>query len=111
MENPADRKERALELAREWNNALARRVTRWKRLRLAIAVLLTGVGIATTFSTVAWAWSVPCFLAAFIAYLLYLDSRDQVREIRSRSWATITPRISRLKERTRKAAAKASSPP
>ncbi|NQU23157.1 MAG: hypothetical protein HQ567_17910 [Candidatus Nealsonbacteria bacterium] len=87
--------------ATEWNDALAKRVTRWKRLRLAAAIVLTAVGIATLFAGPASIWSVPCFIVAFIAYLLYLDSRDQIREIRARRWSAITPRIGRGTARKR----------
>jgi len=113
MESPTSESQsrKALETAEKWNRQLAMRVARWKRLRLAVAVVFTAMGIALAFSGGTFIWAPPCFIAALIAYLLYLDSRDQLREIRSRTWATITPRIGRLKERTRQAAAKTTSPP
>lgn len=111
MESPNHQSNKAMESAARWNVALARRVTRWKRLRLALAIVFAGIAIAALFLGSASIWSVPCFIAAFIAYLLYLDSRDQLREIRARNWATITPRISGIAERNReRAAEKASSP-
>ena len=95
--------------ATQWNDALAERVARWKRLRLAAAIVLTAVGIATLFAGPASIWSVPCFIVALIAYLLYLDSRDQVREIKARRWSAITPRIGRITTRKREDAEAVSS--
>jgi hypothetical protein len=99
MEAPSRPSNESIE-ASKWNAQLARRVSRWKRLRLSLAILLTGAGAATFLFGSASIWSVPCFITALIAYLLYLDSRDQLREIRSRNWATITPRISGASQRT-----------
>ena len=111
MESPANENEKALELAGKRNEALAERVTRWKRCRLGCAIGLAVAGIgAFFFSAGVSSWSVPCFLGAFIAYLLYLDSRDQVREIRARRWHAITPRMDRLTARNPQNTESASSP-
>ena len=109
MESPISQSEQSVESAAKWNAEFAKRVTRWKRLRLAIAIVFAGIGVAALFSVAASIWSVPCFVAASIAYLLYLDSRDQLREIRARKWATITPRISRIVARGRDDVERASS--
>ena len=93
MEGPINQNDRSIEVATKWNRQLADRVARWKRLRFSLAVLFTSGGIAAVFSGSASIWSVPCFIVAFMAYLLYLDARDQLREIRARKWKSITPRI------------------
>lgn len=105
MENPGCQSDRAA----KWNRQLASRVTRWKRLRLTLAILLSVVGIATAFSGSVSTWTVPCFVAAFIAYLLYLDARDQLREVNARKWNAITPRIARVAAPEDKDATKATS--
>jgi len=98
MEMPTNQVNNPADLASELNNALARRVTRWKRLRLAIAITLCAVGTAlASFNSVA-VFSVPLLIGAFIAYLLYLDARDEAREVKSRKWGSATPRISKLVE-------------
>ncbi len=102
MESPTSPSDRSAESAAKWNRELAGRVTRWKRFRLTFAILLTGVGVGTVFFEAASIWSVPCFIAAFVAYLLYLDSRDQLREVKARQWTSITPRISRITARSPK---------
>lgn len=96
MESPPNQEDRSLQLATKWNNQLAGRVRRWKRIRFSLAIVFTFVGIGTAFSGWASIWSVPSFIMAFIAYLLYMDSRDQLREIRARRWHSITPRIRRM---------------
>ncbi len=95
MEAPTSQGDHSAESAARWNSNLAGRVRRWKRLRLTCAILFAGVGIVTVFFKAALIWSTPCFIAAFIAYLLYLDSRDQLREVKVRKWKSITPRIAR----------------
>ena len=93
-ENAADVAQRLARSAADWNRELARRVTRWKRLRLAVAVILMLSGVvAIVLQAVSWLWAVPCFLAAFLAYLLYLDARDHAREVKTRRWRTVTPRV------------------
>lgn len=109
MEQPTDPTHGAAESAAKWNHELARRVTRWKRLRLTLATVLTAIGTATAFSGSASIWSVPSFLAAFVAYLLYLDSRDQLREVKARRWNTLTPRTARITAPKRQDAPKATS--
>ncbi len=106
MGDPAIQDKKPAALAAEWNNELAKRVTRWKRLRLTFALVFTSLGAATFFRgfVSVWAvWSVPCFIAAFIAYLLYLDSRDQLRTVKSRRWNSLTPRFGRPKTGKREA--------
>ena len=101
MESPLNQENRSLQLAAKWNGELAGRVRRWKRLRFSLAIVLTFVGIGTAFSGWASIWSVPSFIMAFIAYLLYLDSRDQLREIRARKWHSITPRLRHMNPQDR----------
>ena len=91
--SPSDVRARAASLL---NEALASRVARGKRLRLAIAILLAGTGIGAILIQAISVFSVPCLIGAFIAYLLYLDARDQLREVKSRNWSCATPRISTL---------------
>jgi hypothetical protein len=87
------------EAALKLNRALANRVDRWKRVRFIMAVGLTAAGTGLLFAD-AWAiFSVPLFLAAFLALLLYFDARDEVREVRARKWEFPTPKMSRLKNR------------
>jgi len=76
METPTNEARKPADLASDLNTALARRVTRWKRLRLGVAIVL--------------------FIGAFIAYFLYLDARDEAREVKPRKWGSATPRISKL---------------
>ena len=102
MANPTNQEDQSIESAAKWNRELAGRVTRWKRVRLSLAILLGLVGLVAALSGSASIWSVPCFVLATIAYLLYLDSRDQVREIRARRWTSITPRIRRIVSRPHK---------
>jgi len=92
---PVDRRQPA-DLASELKDALARRVTRWKRLRLGLTIVLCTVGIAFAFFDSVAVFAVPLLIGAFIAYLLYLDARDEAREVKSRKWGSATPRISRL---------------
>jgi len=100
MDSPQDRAERELKSARRLNESLAKRVRRWKRSRLAAAAVLLGAGLALAWlKTAALLFAVPCFLGAFIAFLLYLDSRDQLREVESREWVSPTPKISNLGQR------------
>ena len=96
MENPVSQGPQSAEAARRWNRALANRVTRWKRLRLAFAIGLSGAGVLASLSDSASLFMAPCFIAAFIALLLYLDSRDQLRNIKARNWIALTPRIRTL---------------
>ena len=84
------------EAAAKLNQSLAVRVARWKRLRLSLTVVMTVCGIALFLVRGASFFAVPCLIAAFIAYLLYLDARDELREVRSRSWVSVTPRIGKL---------------
>ena len=109
MESSMSQNDRSIESAAKWNRELAARVARWKRLRFSLTILFTIGGIATVFSGFAAIWSVPCFIAAFVAYLLYLDSRDQLREIRARKWNSITPRIHRVNRRDREGAPQTTS--
>ena len=93
MESPTIHNSQATEGAIRWNRDFAGRVTRWKRLRLVFAVGLCGAGILAFLAESASLWSAPCLIAAFISFLLYLDSRDQLREIKARNSTVITPRI------------------
>ena len=101
MESPTSQMNRSVKAARRWNRDLAKRVRRWKRSRLAWAIGLSTAGIATFLWKSASLWSPPCFIGAFIAYLLYLDSRDQLREVEARNWTSITPRINRISRQKR----------
>ena len=84
------------EAARHLNQALAERIGRWKRFRLAMAVGLAAMGVGLLFVNSLAFYSIPFPLAAFIAFLLYLDARDAIREINARKWDFPSPRISRL---------------
>lgn len=97
MESPTQSDE-SLKAVTHWNDELAHRVTRWKRLRLTIAVLLAAVGVVSAFAGSAFLWTTPCLIAASVAYLLYLDSRDQLREVKSRKWKASTPRTTHLEK-------------
>jgi hypothetical protein len=105
MESP----ERESERATEWNRQLARRVVRWKRLRVTIATLLAVAGVTTAFFDSTSVWSGPCLIASFLAYLLYLDARDQLREVKARRWNRLTPRIAGVTGARGKDAAQAPS--
>lgn len=93
MDAPTSHDDRSAESAARWNSNLALRVRRWKRLRLTFAILFAAAGIVAVFFNATLAWTAPCSIAALIAYVLYLDSRDQLREVKSRKWKSITPRI------------------
>lgn len=111
METPTSQTSRSVEAARRWNRDFAKRVRRWKRVRLAWAIGLSAAGIATFLSKSASLWSPPCLIAAFIAFLLYVDSRDQLREVEARNWTSITPRISRISGRKPSGGARTESSP
>ena len=96
METPTNEARKPTDLASDLNTELARRVTRWKRLRLAIAIVLCGIGIVLAFFNSVAVFAAPLFIGAFIAYLLYLDARDEAREVETRKWGSATPRISKL---------------
>ncbi len=96
METSSTRNDASVKSASEMNASFASRVNRWKRVRLGIALALSSVaGVLAFFPSMA-VLSVPCLIAAFIAYLLYLDARDEVREVKARNWNSPTPRISKL---------------
>ena len=101
METPTNEVSKPADLASELNSAFARRVMRWKRLRLGVAIILCGVGIVLAFLDSVAVFAVPLLIGAFIAYVLYLDARDQAREVKSRKWRSATPRISKLAGITR----------
>lgn len=96
METKMNEVSRRANVASELNKAFARRVMRWKRLRLGVAIILCGTGIVFAFLDSVALFAVPLLIGAFIAYLLYLDARDQAREANSRVWGSATPRISKL---------------
>lgn len=75
------------------NAKLAARVAQWKRTRLVATILFVALGIGVLFNRYTMVFSPPCWIAAFIAFLLYWDSRAQLREVLSRRDATPTPRI------------------
>lgn len=75
------------------NAKLAARVAQWKRTRLMAALLFLALGIGVLFNRYTIVFSPPCWIASFIAFLLYLDSRAQLREVLCRRDATPTPRI------------------
>ena len=80
--------------ARKLNDALANRIIRWKRFRLSFAIALAMIGICAFFFNF-YLLSVPLFICSLILTLLYLDARDQLREVLSRNWISATPRIRR----------------
>ena len=90
--------------ASKLNEDLANQVARWKRARLAAAILLAAVGIGAFFVKAVAVFSVPCLLGALIACLLYLDARDQLREVKLRNWVSATPRFSKISETQHKRA-------
>ena len=93
MSNSQNDEKLALEIATRWNRSLAKRVARWKRTRLAAAVVLSAIGVVLLLIPNWAVLAAPCFVAAIIAYVLYLDARDQLRVVRARRWGTITPRL------------------
>jgi len=95
METATDQNRR-IEAAARLNFALARRVDRWKRVRLGIASLLFAAGVVTSFLGTNAIFAAPFFVGAFISILLYLDARDQAKEVRKRNWNSPTPQIGRL---------------
>lgn len=96
METPTKEVSKRADLASKLNSAFGRRVMRWKRLRLGVAIILCGVGTSLAFLDSVAVFAVPLLIGAFIAYVLYLDARDQAREVKSRKWGSATPRISKL---------------
>jgi len=101
MEKPPCQNRSPAEAARNLNQALADRISRWKRLRLAMAVVLAAMGVGLLFLNPLALYSVPVLLAAFIAFVLFLDARDEIREVNARKWEFPSPRISRLANRER----------
>ena len=87
--------------AEKLNESLAKRITRWKRTRLAL--LLASLSFAAGFLAYRpWALlAPPFFIAAFCFLMLYLAARDQLREVKARRWKSQTPFISRLNEARR----------
>ena len=98
MDSQKDRVTVELESASRLNQSLAKRVRRWKRLRLGMATVLLVVGVGAVLLKTASVFAVPCFIGAFVVYLLYLEARDHLREVESRQWVSATPRISKLRE-------------
>jgi hypothetical protein len=96
METPTNQISKPADMAAQLNSALVRRVARWKRLRLGVAIALGGAGIVLAFFDAVAIFAAPLFIGASIACLLYLDARDEAREIKSRKWGSPTPRISKL---------------
>lgn len=101
MEKSEFQNRSAAEAARHLNQALAERIGRWKRFRLAMAGGLAAMGVGLLFVNFLAFYSIPFLLAAFIAFLLYLDARDAIREVNARKWDFPSPRISRLANRGR----------
>jgi len=66
-----------------------------------MAVGLAAMGVGLLLVNFLAFYSVPVLLAAFIAFVLYLDARDAIREVSARKWDFPSPRISRLANRGR----------
>ena len=81
------------------NASLAELLARDKRVRLTAAVGFGALGIAVLFNRYTMIFSPPCFLAAFIALMLYLVARMQLQDVLSRRDAAPTPRVSELGKR------------
>lgn len=90
------------------NESFAARVGRWKRCRLAVAIIAAAAGAATIATDFAYA-CVPLFLIAAGAFLLYLDAREQQAELKQRRWTSPWPQTSRLFDR-KSATSEASKP-
>ena len=56
---------------------------------------VVAMGVGLLFVTFLAFYSIPVFLASFIAFVLYLDARDAIREVKARKWDFPSPRISR----------------
>jgi hypothetical protein len=93
MESPNIQSSRRSDAALKLNRALENRVARWKAVRLTAAIGLAVIGMLAALFEGFAIYSIPCLIGAFIAALLYLDARDQLREVRSRTWDSATPRI------------------
>lgn len=90
-----------IEAAAKLNASLARRVTRWKRTRLALFIASLLVAVGCCFHPSLVILSPPFFIAAFCFFMLYLAARDQLTEVESRRWKSQTPWISKLNEARR----------
>lgn len=101
METPSVQDKSPSVAARNLNQALADRMKRWKWLRFSMAVMLAATGVGLLFVKFLAFYSIPVFLAAFIAFVLFLDARDAIREVNARKWNFPSPRISRLANRDR----------
>jgi hypothetical protein len=101
METPSIQDKSRSEAARNLNRALADRMNRWKWLRLSMAVVLAATGVGLLYVKFLAFYSIPVLLAAFIAFVLFLDARDAIREVNARKWNFPSPRMSRLASRDR----------
>jgi len=93
MEDQAQDNECSIAAAARWNNLLAQRISRWRRVRLTLAVLFAAIGGMAFFSGCGAIWAAPSLLVAIILFMLYLDARDHAREVKTRRWRAIAPRI------------------
>lgn len=84
-ESPADRAKRA-------NAELAAKIGRWKWVRLTAALGLAVAATAIAFTAVRYA-AVPLFLLSVGVLFFYLEARDHQREVSSRQWKTVVPRV------------------
>ncbi|MBI1903858.1 MAG: hypothetical protein HYS13_22370 [Planctomycetia bacterium] len=96
MASATNQSDEEAKIARKLNEMLAEQVARWKRGRLAWTIALAAAGIGALFFKPVILLAPPCFIGAFIMLLLYLDARDQLREVKSRRCVSATPRVSRL---------------
>lgn len=71
---------------------LAAKIGRWKRVRLTACVAFAAAGTAVLFTPARYA-AVPLFLLAVGVLFFYLEARDHQREVSSRRWKTVVPRI------------------
>jgi hypothetical protein len=93
MDSEAER-ERASALRQKEH--LLRLVGRRKQSRLAWTLVLAVAGTAVLFFKPTILFAPACFLGAVIMLLLFLEAREHLQEIKTRPWASATPRVSRL---------------
>jgi hypothetical protein len=89
------------EAASRLNASLADQIIRWKRTRLVLLLILLALAIACCFFPSWTLFTPPLFLGAMCFLFLYLEARDQLREVKARRWKSQTPFISRLDEARR----------
>jgi FtsH-binding integral membrane protein len=88
--NP-DRSRDSAANAAKCNESFARRIARWKWVRLSVATAFAAIGIAVLFTPAPYG-SVPLFICSGIAFLFCLDAVFQHKQVSARRWHSLTPR-------------------